>query len=274
MKRVSLLYIVIIACSAGLNGQYQQHRTMTNNGPGAYSLLHTDVFSFTSNPAALAQLKNTSAGIAGERRYLLPELNSFTAVAGIPTASGCFGLQIGYTGFSEYNETGAGLVYGRKLGTKVDAGARFNYYVNRISSYGSTSAISIGLGTIWHVTEKLHTGIYINNPAGGKFGKESREKLPSIYTVGFGFDASDKFYTSIEIEKEEDQPVNVIAVIQYKFIPQLFLRVGISSATSFAWGGAGLLLKSFHVEVMTSYHPQLGITPGLLVLFNLNKNGK
>ncbi len=238
-------------------------------GLGAYSLRHADVFSSTANPAILAQLKNSSAGFFGERKFLLQELNSYSVAAGVPTTSGSFGLQIAYTGFSDYNETGAGLVYGRKLGTKVDVGARFNYHAVRISSYGSASAISFEIGTLLHVTEKLQTGVHINNPVGGKFGKASQEKLPSVYTLGFGYDASEKFYASIEIEKEEDQPVNVNAGLQYKFIPQLLARAGISSATSVAWAGLGLLLKSFRVDVMMSYHPQLGISPGLLVLFNL-----
>jgi hypothetical protein len=270
MRSLALLFLLI---SPGMNGQLL-HRSMTPVGLGAYSYRHTDIFSCTANPAALAQLKTPSAGIMGERRFLLQELNAYTAVVGVAAASGSAGLQVSYAGFSEYNETGAGLVYARKLGTKADIGARFNYHAIRISSYGSASAISIGLGTVWHVTEKLHTGIHFDNPAGGKYGNERQEKLPSVYTFGIGYDASEKFYTSIEIEKEEKQPVNVIAGLQYKFIPQLLLRTGISSAASIAWAGVGLLLKSFRVDVMTSFHPRLGITPGLLVLFKPGKNEK
>ncbi|MFZ1311469.1 MAG: hypothetical protein WAR38_01325, partial [Chitinophagaceae bacterium] len=57
----------------------------------------------------------------------------------------------------------------------------------------------------------------------------------------------------------------------YRFIPQLLVRAGLSSATSSAWAGLGLLIKSFRLDVTTSWHPQLGVTPGLLVLFNFNK---
>jgi len=238
-------------------------------GLGAYSIDHADVFSFTSNQASLAQLKNISVGVYGERRFLLNELNNYTAVAGLPTHSGNFGLRAGYSGFTDYNETQLGLAYARKLGSKVDIGAQFNYHGIRISSYGSASAISFELGTVLHVTEKLHAGIHINNPVGGKFGKDDQEKLSSVYAVGLGYDASENFFASIEIEKEEDQPVNVNAGLQYKFIPQLLARVGMSSATSSAWVGIGLTLKSFRLDITSSYHPQLGITPGLLVLFNL-----
>jgi hypothetical protein len=47
-----------------------------------------------------------------------------------------------------------------------------------------------------------------------------------------------------------------------------------SSATSSAWFGLGLSLKSFRLDVTTSYHPQLGITPGLLLIVHLSTKGE
>jgi hypothetical protein len=72
----------------------------------------------------------------------------------------------------------------------------------------------------------------------------------------------------LEIEKEEDQAVNVNTGIQYKFLSRLLFRAGMSTNTSTAWLGAGLTLKSFRVDITTAYHPQLGITPGVLLIFN------
>jgi hypothetical protein len=240
-------------------------------GFGAYSLNHVDVFSFTANQASLAQLKNSAAGAYGERRFLLSELNNYTAVIGLRTSSGNFGIKANYSGFTDYNETQLGLAYGRKLGSKLDIGAQVNYNSIRISNgYGNASAVSFELGTIFHITEKLHTGIQVNNPVGGKFGKDQQEKLSSVYSLGVGYDASEKLLISVAVEKEEEQPVNVNAGFQYKFIPQLLVRAGMSSATSSAWLGLGLTLKSFRLDITTGYHPQLGITPGLLLLFNFN----
>ncbi|MEO7982551.1 MAG: hypothetical protein ABI688_00590 [Bacteroidota bacterium] len=238
-------------------------------GLGAYSINQADVFSFQANQASLAQLKNTAIGLYGERRFLLNELNNYTAVAGLTTHSGNFGLKTNYSGFSDYNETQLGLAYGRKLGTRLDAGLQFNYNsVSIAGGYGSSSAISFELGAILHITDKLNTGLHINNPVGGKFGKDQQEKLSSVYGFGLGYEASEKFFISAEIEKEEDQPVNVNAGFQYKFIPQLLVRAGMATATSSAWLGVGLTLRSFRLDITSSYHPQLGITPGIMMLFN------
>jgi hypothetical protein len=238
-------------------------------GLGAYSTSHADAFSFISNQASLAQVKKITGGIYSERRFMLNELSVYNAVAALPTHSGNFGLKAGYYGFSDYNETQFGLAYGRRLGTKIDIGVQFNYYEIKAAGYGNSAAVSFEAGIIMHLSDKLNAGVHVYNPVGGKFGKNADEKLPFVYTTGLGYEASGQFFISAEVEKEEDQPVNVNAGIQYKFLPQLLARAGISTATSNMWLGIGVVIKSFRIDVTAGYHPQLGITPGLLLLFNV-----
>jgi len=273
--RKIFLLLSILLCSSVLQAQTLRRPIgAPYSSLGAYSVEQTDVFSFTANQAALAELKNSSAGMYGERRFMLAELANYTAVVAVPTSSGNFGLKTNFSGFADYNETQLGLAYARKLGKKIDVGVQFNYSSIRIAEYGNTSAISFELGTVLHLTEQLNAGFHVSNPVGGKFGNEKQEKLASVYTVGLGYDASDKFFISAAIEKEENQPVNVNAGLQYKLLPQIMARVGMSSATSSAWMGVGLYIKTFRVDVTASYHPQLGITPGLLLLFNFKKADK
>src|SRR6187455_2710721 len=240
-------------------------------GLGSYSINHVDVFSFTNNQASLAQMKNASAGVYGERRFMLDELSLYQLAIAVPTNSGNFGIKAGYFGFSDYNESQMGLAYARKLGNKVDIGVQFNYNGIQVSGYGNSSAINFEIGTIFHLTDKLHAGVHAYNPVGGKYGKNSEEKLASIYTVGLGYEASDKFFVSAEIEKEENQSVNVNAGMQYKFLPQFMARAGIATNTSNVYAGVGLFLKTFRLDVVASYHPQLGVTPGLMLVYNFSK---
>ena len=240
-------------------------------GLGAYSSNHVDVFSFTNNQASLAQMKNASAGVYGERRFMLDELSLYQLAIAVPTNSGNFAIKAGYFGFSDYNESQIGLAYARKLGSKVDVGVQFNYNGILVSGYGNSSAINFEIGTIFHLTDKLNAGIHVYNPVGGKFGKNAEEKLASIYTFGLGYDASEKFFVSAEIEKEENQPVNVNAGMQYKFLPQFMARAGIATTTSNVYAGVGLFLKTFRLDVVASYHPQLGVTPGLMIIYNFSK---
>ena len=237
-------------------------------GLGAYSINHVDAFSFISNQAALAQVKSGAAGVYGEKRFLLSEANMFTAVVVLPTQQGNFGLQADYFGFTNYNESQLGIAYARSLGSKLDLGIKFNYYGFKIPGYANASAINFEIGAIAHLSDKLHTGIHVYNPVGGKLSKQDDEKLNSAYTFGMGYEASDKFFVSSEIVKEEDLPVNVNVGLQYNFKKQFFVRAGIATETTNSYAGAGISWKNFRLDVNGSYHPQLGFTPGLLLIIN------
>ncbi|MDQ6723238.1 MAG: hypothetical protein M3Z01_03110 [Thermoproteota archaeon] len=243
-------------------------------GAGAYSINHVDAFSFTSNQAALAQIKNAAVGVYGEKRYLLSSTNLYAAVIVIPTKQGNFGLQVDYFGFKNYNESQIGIAYARNLGSKLDVGIKFNYYGFRIPAYGNQSSINFEIGAIAHLTEKLHVGIHAYNPAGNYLSKTNSEKLSSIYKFGIGYEASEKFIVSTEIIKQEDQPVNVNISFQYNFMKQFFVRAGTTTETTNSYLGAGISWKIFRLDISGSYHPQLGFTPGLLLIIHLNKTAE
>ena len=245
--------------------------TASYNGICAYSGEQADVLSFATNPAALPQTKNAGVAVYGERRFLLPELSRYAINAGFTTTSGAFGWSMLHTGGGGYAETSAGIAYGRKLGARISAGVQFNYYSIRASGYGQSAAISFAAGTLLTLTDKLRGGVCAINPAGGKFGKDHSEKLPSVYSLGLGYDASQKCFIGMEIVKEEDLPVNVNAGVHYAFHQRCFVRAGVAAVTGSFWAGAGLLVNAYRLDVICNYHPQLGISPGLLILFNIRR---
>lgn len=268
MKKTFLFYAVLLFIN-GLNGQsLRKPIAAPYIGMGAYSIHHTDVFSFTSNQAALAQIKNISMGVFGERRFMLAATNMFSAVIALPTHQGNFGLQADYLGYKNYNESQIGIAYARSLGNSLDVGIKFNYYSFRIPAYQSSSAVNFEIGAIAHLTERLHAGIHFYNPVGGKLSKTDNEKLSAVCKLGIGYEASDNFFISSEIIKAEDFPVNITAGVQYNFDKQFFARLGISSDNGSPFAGAGISWNNFRLDVSAAYHPQLGISPGLMLIVN------
>jgi hypothetical protein len=71
--------------------------------------------------------------------------------------------------------------------------------------------------------------------------------------------------------KEENVPVDVQLSLQYVIIPQLFFRGGFTTLGSGYFAGLGWQMHGFRIDVATSYHQQLGFTPGILLLANLGK---
>jgi len=271
LKIFYFVFLFIIINNNAFSQALRQPIAARYIGLGAYSKNHVDVFSFTGNQAALAQIKTTAIGVYGEKRFLLSSTNLYSAVAVLPTTQGNFGLEVDYFGYKNYNESQMGLAYARSLGSKLDIGIKFNYYGFRIPVYVSSSAVNFELGAIAHLSEKLHAGIHVYNPVGGKLSNTDNEKLSSIYKFGIGYEASEKFLVSIEIIKEEDQPVNVDVGFQYNFMKQFFVRAGTSTETTNSYVGAGISWKNFRLDLTAGYHPQLGFTPGLLLIMNFNK---
>lgn len=238
---------------------YTQLNTYSNN--------FNDAFSFTGNQAALASATSFSVGAYGEKRFMLQELGLYKLAFALPTSSGNFGIKGDYFGSAAYNESQLGLAYGRRLG-KLDVGAQFNYYLIKASGYGNASSVNFEGGAILHVTDQFQAGVHIYNPTRTGIGKNNGEKLPAIYSAGFGYDASEKLFIGAEIKKTENQPVNVNAGLQYSFDEKFFARTGMGSSTSSFYFGLGFLMNGFRIDATASLHPNLGVTPGIMLLYN------
>ena len=236
-------------------------------GVGALSNNNVDVFCIAANQAALAKLNHACAGVYSEKKFMLKELGAYNAAAAITTGSGNFGLDGRYFGSADYSETQLGLAYARSLGSKIDLGLQFNYYALRIAGYGNAFSVNFELGAIFHLTDNFNAGLHVYNPLGSKLGKNGEEKLASIYSFGIGFEPSPSFFFSLELTKEENKPPNVTAGLQYKLLPQLLVRGGISAATSSMYFGIGFQWKSIRLDATASYHPQFGVSPGIMLQY-------
>ena len=236
-----------------------------------YSTQFKDAFSFRSNSAALAGIKQFSAGLFSERRFLLQELTSYSFAAALPTSSGNFGVKGDYAGSQSYNETALGFAYGRKLSDKLNVGVEFSYFSQQAAGYGSASALTFGAGALLQLTETVQTGLHVYNPIGMAVGKAGGEKLPAVYSAGIGYDVSPKIFIGAEVIKTEEQPVGVNAGLHYLIADKLVVRGGISTGTSTYFLGFGVQMKAIRVDVTASFHPYLGTTPGLLLVYSRGK---
>lgn len=270
MKQL-LLFLFVICQLPSLGQTVRQPLIVNYPAIGAYSKTRADVFSMLVNPAALARVKGTSAGVYAERRFSLSAFSQYTAAVALPTSSGNFGIQADYFGYSNYNETQLGLAYGRSLGKKLDVGVKFNYYNLRIPGYIASSTFHFEAGAVMHLTDQLHAGFSVFNPVGGVLNKQTDEKIASVYRGGLGYEVSDKFFITADVVKEENKEVGVLAAFEYAFIQQLKLRAGVNTVNNQPFMGVGLYLGPIRVDVAGSWHQQLGFTPAVQLLFDFSK---
>ena len=236
-------------------------------GLGTYSKNFTDVFSFLSNPAALGWFSSVGLGVFAEQKFLVEVLKFYTVAAAIPLSNGGIGISARYNSAGAYKESQFGLAYGKSLGT-VAIGAQFNYSGIQIAGYGKEAVFHFDVGTIWQLSEKLFTGFRISNPTGAKFGGNNEEKLAFSCSFGLGYEVSKAVFINTEIIKEEDRSPTILLSLYYSLDDKFFLRAGIATATTSPWIGAGLAWKKMRVDITCSYHPRLGISPGISLIFS------
>lgn len=163
-----------------------------------------------------------------------------------------------------------GGAYGRSLGDKADLGIQFDYSTYQLKGYGKASFVNVQMGGLLHLSEQLHAGLHVKNLAGFRSNQHS-EKLKTVYTVGLGYDASDKFFAAFAFQKEEDQQNNIQALVRYDIQNNIGFKMGVSTQVPFFYGGVSIGLKNFFIDILSSYHPQLGITPGLALQYQFEK---
>lgn len=242
-------------------------------GVFAYSDQQGDAFAARVNPASLAGLQQSQAGAYAERRFMLQDLNLFQGAVALRTNSGTFGLHAGYFGFSQSNQSALSLSYGRRVGKIIDVGASFHYQqLSQASIYGSANAITGSAGILLHLGSRVHAGASVYNPIRASWGGTQEERLPMRYGFGLGMDVSDQLFLGTEIIKEENLPIDVQAAIHYRFLPQFFVRAGVATQTSNLFAALGFNLPAFRIDIATSYHQQLGWSPGVLLLARFGKS--
>ncbi|RYG05552.1 MAG: hypothetical protein EOO02_03465 [Chitinophagaceae bacterium] len=266
--------IIVLCAFAGFPLVFfaQSYRSPVSDpalGSGAYSVNYQDAFVFAANPAALGlstEQGGTSAGIAARRRFMLTELNQINAVAAFRRRNAGLSVLLNYAGFSEFNESSAGIGFGRNLG-KLSLGMQLNYHRLVATGYDSYGTISADLSLLWQLTEKLRSGIQVINALPRNFGPLKDEKYSSIYKMGIGYEASKSCYLSAEILKETEKDVNVFLSVHYQFASEFFGRIGLNTDVGSPFFAAGWQKRKLRILVTGSYHAQLGFSPGLMISF-------
>jgi hypothetical protein len=234
---------------------------------GGAGLTYTGIHAAWSNPAGLSELVGISTGLYGEQRFALADLRQISAVGAIPTASGTFGLVLGYYGFTAYNEQRIGIAYARKLADKLRLGLQAYSFNTRIQDYGNKSLLSFELGLQMDISKQVSLAFRAANPI--RVAIIDEEYLPTVLSIGFRYQPGKQVSLLGEVEKDILFPVRVRFGVEYQVLEALYLRAGIATDPSLLSFGIGYeLQKNFQLEFAAAYHQYLGFTPGISVLMN------
>ena len=273
MKRYWSAFMMLVIFNSGYGQVLQPMPPPGYNSAVACTRDLTDAATCMVNQAALAEISKLSFAVYSEEKFGLKELSGASTAVAFPGAGGGIGIAACLSG-TAYSQSAFGVAYGKALGGNIRLGAQLNYNLVHVQGYGNTGAVGFELGTIIKATDKLYTGIHVCNPVGGRFRGEAGEKMAAVYTMALGYDASAAVRMSLQVIKTEGQPADVLVALHYSFSSQFFLRAGLATSSGSSFAGFSLQWQHIRIDMVGSYHLQLGFTPGLQLIIPVQKSAE
>jgi hypothetical protein len=233
-------------------------------GLGNASVSLCDLWSTHHNQAGLGFVRDISAGVSYENRFLVKEISVRGGAVALPIKAGTFGLCITNFGYSQYSENKYSLSFAKTFGEKLSAAIAMDYLSTKIAEgYGNRGALAAEAGIIAKPIKGLTIGAHVFNPTRARISSYDDERLPTIIRLGADYMFSDKVRFAVEAQKDIKYKAEFKAGLEYLPVKELYLRVGVSTNPTLSSFGFGLNLKNFKIDFAASYHQVLGISPQL-----------
>ncbi len=240
-------------------------------GMGNTGISNQDIHSIFSNIAGLAFLNGTQFAVFGEQRFAGTGISNLAVGAAHSLGSGTFGLTIQNYGITDYNEQKIGLSYARKLFEKLSIGVQFDFLNTRITDYGSAAVFTFEFGFVAPINKELTVGGRIYSPM--RVTLTDEEDVPGLLGIGFSYHPSKKVTFNGEVEKGIDTDLSVRAGIEYHIHSVVSLRVGGAANPTLATFGLGFRINDqFNIDIATTYHQVLGLSPGIGIRYGLKNS--
>jgi hypothetical protein len=272
MKKVFLILFLIFS-SDGLKaaGEY----TVPGGKPagmGFSAVASGGLWSVCANPAGMAFSKGLAVGIYAENRFLIPDLATGAAAISFGSKAGAFGGYVSRFGNEHYSELKVVAGYARKFGKKFSAGLVFDYLlISQDEFYGNRNALSFGAGLMFRPDSKWAIGVHVINPVPINLTPDKTEKLPTVFRAGFSRVFSGNVELAAEIEKSLDGKAVFRTGLEYRLPKILALRMGFASQPRTITGGVGLAFGSMHLDIASSWQPELGYSPQVGLEWKIGK---
>jgi hypothetical protein len=228
-------------------------------------------FVIFENPSAITNAKFKSFGFFGENKYLLNELSRFSFAFTSPTKIGFLGMGLNYFGNADYNETSLFFDYAHNLNYKSALGIFFQPQINKTKNCSNQYTLAGAVGMNIELNEKISTGICIRNQF--SFNKNTDASMDNKIELlsELKYDVTKDFLISIAIYKQYNYATNAVISLKYHYKKRMFIDYGFIGGLNQMYLGIGFSLDKMNLEVISSFHPDLGYSPSLLLTQKFEK---
>lgn len=231
------------------------------SGMANSSLVFTDIWAVSNNPAAMVFNEDAGAAICYENRFALKQTGSKGLVIGSPLKKGAAGLALYQFGYSAYKEGSISLAYGHRLGENFSGGMELLYlYTSIKGDYGKRGSFAASLSLFGELSDEVKLGFHIHNINRASLSEYRDERYPTIMGLGLGYDLSTKVKITLETTKNLDHRASFRSGIEYKVHKILALRTGVSTAPLKNYFGVGIHFGKVFLDISTVFFSKPGLS--------------
>lgn len=239
-----------------------RHRAMA----GARCSLFADPASIAVQPASIAWMPSFAASVSfTPALFDLPELQTHALMVGSPLSFGGIGFGVRRFGFELYRETsiimGSGILVDNSF-LAAGMSAEFRRYA--IKGYGSQTVFLLNVGALRRFRNVTVSGT-VDNVLIASLGTRN-ERLPRALSLGLTAVLSE-FQGAVELEKNTRDPAFLKVAVEFRPLPSVALRSGVSTDPVQWSAGCSVSLGPVFFEYGGSHHGILGWTHQIDVMF-------
>lgn len=260
-----LVFLILIFSAPVLRGQEVFLPSSRSQALAGASVSLADCWSVFGNQAGLAKIDRPTIGGSFQNRFLIKELSTSSGLFIFPIQSSVFALSVYQFGKTTFRNEKFGIAFARSLSPKLHFGIQFNYYRFFLAEENrSVGNSGLELGFQYQLTDQLLVGLHAMNPYRVSIKTFSGDYFyPSRFNFGAYYQLSDSFGFISELEKDLQYPLNIRTGLEYAFLNQLFIRVGISGKPYQLSAGIGFALNRLKIDLAVAYNQYLGNSPSV-----------
>ena len=250
---MALPWLCLVGAWSGARCQ-ELNPSLYGNGYGSKT---TGTVAFLQDLTVLSRLEGFSVALAASRPYFLDGVHSGTLMGTIDLSPGGIGISLGTNRYGGLSETRGSLGYARKLSEHISLGAGLRYQRLAARSYQPLSELGVEPALGLRLSQALRAGVGVVIPAQGT--------QPAAVRTGLGYEPGPGWSAYFEVLKIQGQDALFRLGFHYRPAERVLINGGFSTGRDSWWFGSGYRLGAFQVAFYSSFHPQLGVSPGLSI---------
>lgn len=230
-------------------------------------ITQSDAFAGFHNLSANAEMKGLNCSFYGQIPYGIHAINDGGVAFSKHLVTGVMGVVCQSYGNSDFNRKRINLGYALMLSPKLSASGSMGYSFTRIGNgYGRTSNFWTNVAATYSVRKDWKWAAVADFPLQSI---KNNEGLPATLRLGTTYSFGEQVSLSAQLNSSTtlSSSLSYSFGLEYLLLEAFAIRVGMNTHWQ-TWSlGIGTRLKNYSLDVSSTIHPQLGISPQISFIY-------